>query len=314
MGKELYYGLHISGKFITFVADMGTKAITLDEQITLLQSRGMIIADVEKAKEVLLDVGYYRLGFYWFPFQKSGKQNNIGSHEFKDGTTFEDAVRLYYFDYELRSLLEKYITRIEVNFRTYMTYMVSIAHEELPTWFVSPSVVERAFVNNFDKEVYTPGFKRNKFIARHHHNHINDRYAPAWKTLEFMTFGSTIALYKALTDLNLKKEISRHFGIIHTGLFENYMDVVRCVRNTCAHGGVIYDIALFPLIRKGPAGINGDENFKLYGAIKVIRYLLSHVSENRAVDLDRQLSELVEKHVSTSALRAILTSISGFPS
>lgn len=303
----------MSGNFITFAVDMGTKAITLDEQIALLQSRGMIIADVEKAKEVLLDIGYYRLGFYWFPFLKTGEQNNIGSHEFKNGTTLDDAVRLYYFDYELRSLLEKYITRIEVNFRTFMTYAVSIANVELPTWFVSPSVVSRAFVDNFDKEVYSSGFKRNKFIARHHRNHINDRYAPAWKTLEFMTFGSNIALYKALNNLELKKEISRHFGIIHTGLFENYLDVVRCVRNTCAHGGVLYDVALYPLIRKGPAGIIGDESFKLFGAIKVVRYLLSHVSENRVKDLDRQVADLIEKYVATPALRTILTSISGFP-
>lgn len=41
-------------------------AIDVDEQISLLRQRGMIIDDEDKAKEVLLDVGYYRLGFYWF--------------------------------------------------------------------------------------------------------------------------------------------------------------------------------------------------------------------------------------------------------
>ena len=48
---------------------MGNIAKNVDEQIDLLQSRGMIINDIEKAKEVLLDVGYYRLGFYWFPYE-----------------------------------------------------------------------------------------------------------------------------------------------------------------------------------------------------------------------------------------------------
>ena len=43
-------------------------AIDVDEQIRLLRQRGMIIDNEDKAKEVLLDVGYYRLGFYWFPF------------------------------------------------------------------------------------------------------------------------------------------------------------------------------------------------------------------------------------------------------
>ena len=46
---------------------MGVKATTFEEQIQLLRSRGMVINNEEKAKEVLSDIGYYRLGFYWFP-------------------------------------------------------------------------------------------------------------------------------------------------------------------------------------------------------------------------------------------------------
>ncbi len=40
------------------------KAYTIDQQITRLKSNGMTFDDEEKAKEILLDVGYYRLGFY----------------------------------------------------------------------------------------------------------------------------------------------------------------------------------------------------------------------------------------------------------
>ena len=43
---------------------MGQKAISIDAQIQLLRSRGMIINNDGKAKEVLLDVSYFRLGFY----------------------------------------------------------------------------------------------------------------------------------------------------------------------------------------------------------------------------------------------------------
>ena len=55
--------------FTNFARTMGNIAKNVDEQIDLLQSRGMIINDIEKAKEVLLDVGYYRLGFYCFPMR-----------------------------------------------------------------------------------------------------------------------------------------------------------------------------------------------------------------------------------------------------
>lgn len=290
---------------------MGNIAKTVDEQIELLQSRGMIIGNIEKAKEVLLDVGYYRLGFYWFPFEKSV----IGAartHEFKVGTSFDDAVKLYYLDYSLRNILIKYITRIEVNFRTHLIYFVSNKYKSMPTWFVSPNVVQRNYITSFDKEVYTQKFKRNKVIANHHRIHINDRYAPAWKTLEFMTLGSNIALYKALLDIELKKQISKDFGINYTGLFENYLDVVRCVRNTCAHGGLLYDIDLYPLIRKGPAGLKSGEEHKLSGALKVVKYLLSMVSSNRAFDFEDEIKATLSKYVASPALKEVLISVGGF--
>ena len=40
-------------------------ATTIDQQLDLLEQRGLRINDREKAKEILLDIGYYRLGFYF---------------------------------------------------------------------------------------------------------------------------------------------------------------------------------------------------------------------------------------------------------
>lgn len=50
------------------------KATTIDEQIAILRERGIIISNEEKAKENLLDIGYFRLGFYCFPFEKDYPQ------------------------------------------------------------------------------------------------------------------------------------------------------------------------------------------------------------------------------------------------
>ena len=65
---------------------MGQKAISIDEQIQLLRSRGMVINNEEKAKEVLFDVGYFRLGFYWFPFELTYPQKDNRNHQFKKGS------------------------------------------------------------------------------------------------------------------------------------------------------------------------------------------------------------------------------------
>ena len=74
---------------------MGNRAMTLEEQVKLLHKRGMTITDEDKAKEVLLDIGYYRLGFYWFPFERSYPEKRNRTHEFVAGANFEDAVKLY---------------------------------------------------------------------------------------------------------------------------------------------------------------------------------------------------------------------------
>lgn len=47
------------------------QATTFDEQIKLLRNRGVVIDNDEKTKECLADIGYYRLGFYTFPFEKT---------------------------------------------------------------------------------------------------------------------------------------------------------------------------------------------------------------------------------------------------
>ena len=88
-------------------------AKTVDEQIDILRSRGIIINDPEKAKEILNDIGYYRLGFYFFPFEKTHPQTTNRTHEVVPGTQFEDAVALYYFDFDLRNILNRYLTRVE---------------------------------------------------------------------------------------------------------------------------------------------------------------------------------------------------------
>ena len=46
------------------------QATTVEQQIAILKNRGMQIdLGEEKAKEILLDIGYFRLGFYCFPFE-----------------------------------------------------------------------------------------------------------------------------------------------------------------------------------------------------------------------------------------------------
>lgn len=273
------------------------KAIDVSRQIELLRQRGMTISDEDKAKEVLLDVGYYRLGFYWFPFEVSYPRKDCRTHEFRKGTKFDYIVKLYYFDFNLRNILTKYLNRIEINFRTFLTYHVSNKHQDSPTWFVNPAVVSMSYVQSFDREVYTSKFKLTPAIKHHHKTHINDKYAPAWKTIEFMTLGEVIYLFNAIKDQKTQRAISEHFGIRQLTVFKSYLAVIRTIRNHCAHGNILYDIALPTSIRKGPAGKMSELDYqRLHGAIIVVYYMTGIVSKNRQNDLRTELIALFEKY------------------
>lgn len=291
---------------------MGRKAITLDEQVSLLRSRNMIISDELKAKEILFDVGYFRMGFYWFPFEQTYPNRHHRDHKFKEGTNFDDAVKLYYFDFNLRSILMKPLSRIEIAFRTKVAYIVSNYYKDSPTWFVDTSIVSRQQASSFESKVYQSIIDKVPVVKLHHKHHINDKFAPAWKTLEFMTLGEMVYLFKAIKDESLKLKVANCFGIKKLVTFENYLELIKNLRNACAHGNVLYDFTPEKSIRKGPAMKKGiGENQNLNGALRVILFMMKQISENRYNDLKKEIDTLFLKYSNFPAVKDILSSICG---
>lgn len=273
---------------------MTKSATTIDQQLNLLKSRGLTVSDMDKAREILLDIGYYRLGFYLFPFEKSYPELRNRSHEYIEGASFEDAVNLYYFDFDLRLLLMRYLNRIEIAFRTSLIYHLSNKYKSNPVWFISPAVVNRPYARDFELKVYTPDFKRNPVIHRHHLKNPNDRFAPAWKTLEFMTFGAVMKLYEQLKEREDKIFIAHKFGIRQVVTFENYMHTIRQARNVCAHGLLLYDMRLTRRINRGPAHQTPQESGNIIGTLRVINYIMEQISVNRAAELSTSITYLYD--------------------
>ena len=80
-----------------------------EDLLTLLGERGMRIADLASAEESLRNIGYYRLSGYWYPFrepfpnqQKLHGYELTRKNEFREGTNFDDIIRLMRFDTRLR--------------------------------------------------------------------------------------------------------------------------------------------------------------------------------------------------------------------
>lgn len=277
----------------------------------LLRSRGVEITCEEKAKECLLDIGYFRLCSYLFPFEKTYPKYSNRTHEVVEGTKLSDAVALYYFDFDLRNILNRYISRIEVTLRTYITYTLSNKYKDSPVWFIDPNVVKADFIRDFDS-VYE-SIRKKPVIKRHHKKYINDKYAPAWKTIEYMTFGNIENLYANLSSVSDKLDISRHFGVNQTAIFENYIKTIRTLRNTCAHGGILFDLRIPMSIKNGPAGtfarVNGNN---LCGALKVVEFFLGTILQNRLEEMKGSIGKaLTQLYSCNKNLESVLGKTAG---
>jgi len=82
-------------------------AFTFEDQLDRLIERGMVVDDRAQALRYLEHLNYYRIGAYWLPFEA-----DHGTHQFRDGTRFEDVLNLYVFDRALRLLVMDAIERV----------------------------------------------------------------------------------------------------------------------------------------------------------------------------------------------------------
>jgi abortive infection bacteriophage resistance protein len=291
---------------------MGRKAKPLQEQVELLRRRGMQVDDPERAREILLEIGWYRMSFYWFPFETRYPDMGASHHQFHPGVTFHDALLLYAFDFNLRHMLMKPLERIETAFRTFLIYQVSTRYPDSPAWFADRNVVSAAQAKSFERVIYTPLRRQNADIQLHHKRFPRDKFAPAWKTLEFMTLGTMCNLYAALNSSNLRLDVARHFGVHQESVFSNYLDVIRGLRNICAHGNVLYSYRP-PIMRRGPA-LGGTQvpAQNLRGALSVVEHFLKIISSRLLDEFRRDLQGLLDEFGVSGPTRHVLARVAGF--
>ena len=281
------------------------QATTTDQQIALLRRRGMDVGDEAKAEEHLLDIGYYRLGFYWFPFEKSYPALTGRTHEFKQGTRLDDAVSLYYFDFDLRNILLRYISRIEINFRTTIVYMASNQYAADPYWYINPDMVEANFLESARYKEFLKNLDQEPAIRQHTKTHPHAPTPPAWKALEFATFGTIISLCAHLRNNDLRCRIARRYGFRKNSQMLNYMHTIRKLRNHCAHGRVLFDVHLDQAVCKGPLGDLGLQKTSLSGMCQVTCYLLRQISTHRAEDMQAAIEKAYAAVPSPAAKQVI---------
>ena len=204
-------------------------ALSLNDQLQQLKSRGVSVDDDDKATFLLENVSYYRLSGYWYPFLTTPKS----SHIFKPDSNFNHAFSIYCFDRELRKLVNSEIEKIEVAIRAKMIYILSHSHGAF--WFNNSAIFTNNNHFNNTIGILTTEYNRSQedFIKAFRLNYI-DPLPPSWMLLEIASFGTLSKLFANLRPGRDKRAISQHFGL-DENTFESWVHALVYIRNICAH-------------------------------------------------------------------------------
>lgn len=201
------------------------QAITFQDQLDLLQQRGLNITDPDRALHWLQKVSYYRLSAYFLPF-KDGQ-------DFRPGTEFNEIAGLYIFDRKLRLLVLDAIERIEIAIRTAITY--EIGHAYGPFGHIDQSNFAPDYDHaKFMAELATEEKRAKETFAMHFRNkYTSEQHLPVWMATELLSISTISMLYKALNP-QMRTRIAASYGV-HEQFLVSWLHALRYVRNVCAH-------------------------------------------------------------------------------
>ena len=218
---------------------MKTKTFkTLDEQIDILSSKGLVFDDIDVAKSILLRENYFFLSGYRHVFLNSDNKTFI------EGTKFWELYAMFSFDRQLRNIIFKNILIVENNLKSILAYVMSKNHGFKennylnPHNFVKDSRKTRQ-INDLIRKMKRQISVNGKQHSATAHYLINYGYIPLWVVVKVLSFGIVGELYTILQYQD-QKEIADVFGIDIFSMVE-YLPVLANYRNLCAHEDICYN-------------------------------------------------------------------------
>ena len=250
------------------------------ELVTLLENRGLIINDRQKAQLYLESIGYYRLSAYMYPLLKAPKT----LHHYKFGSSFSKVMMLYRFDKKLRLLLFNEIEKIEVAVREAVMNMTIERTSDI-YWLTNSSYFHNQTIFNNSMTMLSKEYERStEDFIEHFKRTYNEPFPPAWILGELLPMGSVNMYYRNLKDKTLKKQIAKRF-CLHAPVFESWLSVLTLTRNTCCHHARVWNKVnkIIPNDMRGMTRpwitIPADKR-RIYYNMCIIKYFLDIISPN----------------------------------
>ncbi len=223
---------------------------TIDEQINILHSRGLVFDNIDFAREKLLETNYYNtINGYKRLFVTV---NSDGSESFIPNARYEELYYLSEFDRSIRSVYLENILKIENRLRTLVAYYFSEEYghdnylkienfDTLRNSTDNDEVVEKRIkciqymISSIQKDIADSIEKKdyiNHYIMKH-------GYIPLWVLVNVLSLGTISKFYEYMKQ-PLRVKIAKHFGV-NEGELCIYIKVLAFWRNLCAHDERLYD-------------------------------------------------------------------------
>ncbi len=212
---------------------------TIDEQIKILQDKGLIIDDVDGTKEILLRENYFFLNGYRHPFL-----DGIKGKQFKKGTSFDELYAMFNFDRNLRNIIFKYLLIIENNMKSIFSYQLSKNYGFKEKDYLKPSNFNTApeksrQVNDLLKKIKRQIRVNGGQHSATTHYIYNYGYIPLWIVVKVLSFGIVCELYSIMKPHD-QEEIASIYNMQVEELL-SFLPILANYRNLCAHEDILYD-------------------------------------------------------------------------
>lgn len=212
---------------------------TIQEQISILESKGLIIDDYLFTEDILIRENYFFISGYRHLFLKSPKDRN-----FIKGTTFRELYALFNFDRQVRNIVFKNLLIIENNLKSIISYQLSKKYGFREKDYLKPENFTKVPDKQRQLNDTLKKMKRQIRVngAQHSatsHYLKNYGYIPLWVVVKVLSFGIVGELYTVMKRED-QEEIANIYDLSINNLL-TYLPILSNYRNLCAHEDILYD-------------------------------------------------------------------------
>ena len=270
---------------------------TFQEQLEKLLERNLVVSNRQYALSKLEHINYYRLSAYFLPYQYKKESQN--ANLFLPDTAFEEVIRLYYFDTELRKIIFEAIEAIEIYLRTQIAYYHSQKYGAFG--YLEISNLRTNYQKEFDalhEDIIKEKERSKEVFIKHFQEKYNTSDLPIWSVVEIISFGSLSKLFMLLQESEQNNVIAK-MGNINKVVFFKWFKALSSIRNACAHHSRLWNKTLgvsFEVPRNNPAFAPlSQSSKKVFFALSVIKYILACIGEDE-IDFKNKIQQLFQKY------------------